>query len=226
MDTFRHAVETGKISSVATLRRMYRRLSKSVHPDMTDGTDEAASHERFVRLKADYDIALRLIEESGKLLQSRTNANACGHSHSAAHESSEKTYPSFFACTALFCDLIAGNFPLGGDIRQTNKLYLDRVRKFDVEVSKFGEEFSGLVLYVERELYAIRGNAMVSSHAFNLVRLYLNNLSDYLLMGHLFSRMYLKKQRESAIECLKAQNANSCVMFIDWLLRESHALED
>ena len=122
--------------------------------------------------------------------------------------------------------MIAGNFPLGGDVRQTNKLYLIRVGRLEGEVSKFGKEFAGLVPDVERELYAIRGNSMVSSHAFNLVRLYLNNLSDYLLMGNFFSRLYLKKERESAIRCLKDQNAHRCIFFIDWLLSTSRALEN
>ena len=39
-------------------------------------------------------------------------------------------------------------FPLGGEIRQTNKLYLNRLRQLDAEVSKFGNEFSGLVFDV------------------------------------------------------------------------------
>jgi len=216
MDTFEHAVKTGKIFSEATLKRMYRRLSKSVHPDMMDGTDEALSHERFVRLKADYDAASRLL----------VKADAKNNANTAANESSKKTPPNFYACSSLFCDLMAGNFPLGGDIRQTNKPYLARVRKLEGELSKFGKEFSGLVYDVERELYAIRGNSMISSYAFNLVQLYLKNMSDYLLMGHLFSRMYLKKERESAIGCLKGQNAHKCVFFIDWMLNTSHALED
>lgn len=220
MDTFENAVRTGKISSETTLRRMYRRLSKSVHPDMLDGTDETLSHERFVHLKDDFDAASRLLASMGKPdSKAKAAANASGN------ESTKKTPPDFFACASLFCDLMAGNFPLGGDIRQTNKLYLARVRQLDEEVSKFGKEFSGLVPDVERELYAIRGNSMVSNYAFNLVQLYLKNLSVFLLLGNLFSRLYLIKERDSAIECLKGQNARRCIFFIDWLLRESHALE-
>ena len=76
-----------------------------------------------------------------------------------------------------------------------------------------------MFLTFEKELYAIRGNAMISSYAFNLVQLYMKNLSVFLLLGNLFSRLYLKKEREAAIECLKEQNAHRCVFFIDWLLR-------
>jgi len=191
---------------------------------MMDGADEAVSHERFVRLKDDFDAAIRLLAASGKKVRAGVNAGAKASAN--ANESFEKMPPNFSTCFSLFCDLMAGNFPLGGDIRQTNKLYLTRVRKLEGEVSKFGKEFSGLIYDVERELYAIRGNSMISSYAFNLVQLYLKNMSDYLLMGHLFFRMYLKKERESAIECLKGQNAHKCVFFIDWMLKESRALED
>ena len=71
--------EQGMISSEATLRRMYRRLSKSVHPDMMDGADGAVSHERFVRLKADYDAASLLLAASEKTGSSPVNADTNAH---------------------------------------------------------------------------------------------------------------------------------------------------
>jgi hypothetical protein len=207
---FIETIRAGKIDDEAQLKSLYRKLAKTRHPD----TASPKSNDAFVRLKSDF--------EAARVFLSRDFPRQVGDvgslSPASAKPIAEPTRPNFARCAALFSELMASNFPI--DLRARRGIYLDRVVELDRQIGILEPDSPGLFLAAEEELYRLKGNTVVSNHVFNLVKLYLNNMSDWLLMGNYFAKLYLKKSYRIVVDVLGERNARATIRLIDWFLAD------
>ena len=206
MNVFEEAIATGRIAEVRDLKILFWTLAKKLHPDSA----ALPSGERaFIKLKRDYDAAVRIMARDG----GGNPAAPAGYSAaSAGHQAATTGHGDFRKCAGLFSELIAGNFPMAR--KEGNKKYSARILELNRELGLFG--FGDLFLECERELLGIRGDSIVMNHAFNFVRLFLYNLSDYFSTGNYFSKAYVAKTRESVTACLRDRGALGTIRLIDW----------
>jgi hypothetical protein len=195
---FIDAIRAGKIADEAQLKRLFRKLAKTRHPD----TATPGSNDAFVRLKSDFETAKEFLT----LAATERNRDA------------GQRPPDFARCSALFSELMASNFPI--DRRARRGIYLDRVSELDRQIGLLSPADAGLFLAAEEELYRIKGNTVVSNHIFNLVKLYLHNMSDWLLMKNYFAKLYLKKSYRIVVDALAEKKAAATIRLIDWFLSD------
>ncbi len=226
MNVFDEALATGRIVEVRDLKILFWTLAKKLHPD---SAAFPAGEQAFIKLKRDFDDAVRTLAraEAARAAAPADQPWAAHHapaSHpaastahsaaSAAHLATSAGPGDFQKCAGLFSDLIASNFPMAR--REGNKRYAERILELNRELGLFG--MVDLFLECERELLEIRGDSIVLNHAFNLVRLYLYNLSDYIGTGNYFSKIYLAQARQSVMTCLAGHDARGTVRLIGWFL--------
>jgi hypothetical protein len=198
MNIFDESIDSGKITNEHDLKVLFWTLAKKLHPDIT----ASASGERaFVQLKKNFDEAAKRMS-----LSKIEGAAAEGPARS----------PDIEKCRSLFSDLIASNFPTTRKIG--NKKYAGRIAELNEEINLFGKAHTDLFVDSEKELLRIRGDSIVSNHAFNLIRLYFYNMSDFFITGNYFSRLYLRNSYRPVIDCLRERDALRTAQLIDWLL--------
>ncbi len=199
MNIFIECIKKGKISSITDLKKLFWKLAKKLHPDVSS---VEGNQKKFIKMKSDFDFALKHYKEIANI------------------EHTEITISNFNYCKELFCDLIASNFPVDLSIRNKNKAYLDRISRLNSTINLFGNEFIDLFLKVEKELYLIRGTTTIANHVFNLIKLLFYRISDYYYNGNSFAKKYIKVSYYILIDVLKAKNALNMVFFLKWLVRE------
>lgn len=199
MNIFIEKISKGKITSETDLKKLFWKLAKALHPDVSSVEN---NKEKFVIMKNDYDKAIKYFKKTG-IIENKTSSA-----------------PDFTYCKEMFCDLVAGNFPIDPSIRNRNKVYLDRINEFNSKVIHFGKEYADLIIKVEKELYQIRGSTTVSNHIFNLIKLLFYRISDYYYNGNSFSKKYIKNSYIMVIDCLEEKKAYNTIFFINWLIRE------
>lgn len=204
MNVFLESIQSGKVSDERQLKRLYRLLAKKLHPDVTAGiTDKDA----FIRLKNDYERALDFISANQPYVKA-----------AARKKPQERRKPDFTRCAELFAELMAQNFPI--DERARGGLYLARINEMNAEIGLFGAEYENLFLATESELYKLKGNSVVLNHEFNVVILYLYNLSDCFRNEAVFSKTYVRNSYANVIGILRDRNADNTVKFIDLFAKD------
>lgn len=199
MNVFLESIQSGKISGERQLKRLYRALAKKIHPDAAGGTTDKGA---FIRLTSDYERALAFL---GERQSSATSA--------ARQRPRSRPKPDFGRCAELFAELMAQNFPI--DERARGGLYLARVNELNAEIGLYGPKFENLFLAAESELYRLKGNSVVMNHEFNVVHLYLYNLSDCFRSGALFAKTYVRNSYASVVEILRGRDADATIALVD-----------
>lgn len=202
MNLFRKAIEAGEIAGEEDLKRAFWKLAKKLHPD---AAGVASGHERFIRLKQDYDEAAAMLSAGPAVTAKPTLPSG----------KPKQGPPNRAVCVDLFIDLLAGNFPVDRSIRD-NKVYLSRIEALNAELGKFGPEFEGLFKRFENELYALRGDSVVLNHEFSVVKLYLYRFSSFTYTKN--TESYLKNGYELVRGILKKKNLNESIRFLSWLM--------
>lgn len=196
MNVFREPIEKGDITSEAGLKRAFRALALRLHPDTCLAGDAA---ERFLRLRRDYDEALR---ERGW--------------HRPAPAPGEPF--SFEACVDLFGELVGGNFPADPRVGRTNRAYRQRAERLDTLLGSLGGDYIGLFRKAEGELETLRGDDIVDNPDFNLVKIFLCNLYDWLSSRHRFSGHYVRTAYPRVREILDRRGCPASARFLEFLL--------
>lgn len=199
MNIFVEYIKTGKISSELDLKKLFWKLAKKLHPDVSS---VEGNQKKFIKMKSDFDFALKHYKEFANI------------------EHPEQTLSNFNYCKELFCDLVASNFPIDLSIRNKNKAYLDRISRLNSTINQFGNEYIDLFLKVEKELYLIRGTTTIANHVFNLVKLLFYRISDYFYNRNSFAKKYIKISYYIVIDILEEKNAIYTRLFLKWLVRE------
>jgi hypothetical protein len=203
VNIFDESIASGKITNEHELKVLFWTLAKKLHPDITaSDTGERA----FVQLKENFDEAAKRLIASK--LQGAAPSVSAGAGPARAGDIER--------CRSLFSDLIASNFPTTK--KEGNKKYASRIAELNDEINLFGKAHTDLLVDSEKELLGIRGDSIVSNHAFNLIHLYFYNMSDCFITGNYFSRLYLRNSYRPVIACLRERNASRTVQLIDWLL--------
>lgn len=209
-------IRSGEITDERALSRIYRQLLKAAHPDTATRHTETAA---FMKIRADYEAA-RLLFRSGRVGEANEASRSVSRpdQRSGASEPLAADIPNFDACAWLFADLIAGNFPLDRAIRDSVRQYGKRMRELDRRLTAFGPEFSALIFDVEEELNRIRGPSVVSNHRFNLVKLYIYRISDYIRANTPFSLHYLRVSRDMMLSALEESHAPRTAFLFNWFV--------
>lgn len=196
MNVFRERIDTGEISSEADLKRVFRALALRLHPDTClDG----ASADRFRKLRRDFDEALR---ERGW----DRPPPAPGEPF------------SFTACVELFGELVGSNFPADPRVSRTNKAYRRRAERLDALLGTLGGGYAGLFRKAEAELETLRGDDIVDNPDFNLVKIFLCNLYDWLSSRHGFSGNYVRAAHPGIREILSRRGCPAAARFVDFMV--------
>ncbi|MFA6506755.1 MAG: hypothetical protein WCT14_11675 [Treponemataceae bacterium] len=204
MNVFEKAIRDRKIASEEELKRLFWKLAKKLHPDAA-GVEK--SHERFIKLKEDFDDAVALL---------RTGKPFPGSPTPAARPPGK---PDREACVQLFIDLLAGNFPVDKSIRN-QKTYLARIDKLNAGLSLFGPEYRDLFYRFEEEMYGLKGKTVVSNQEYAVVKLYLYSFSDFTYLRFKYTEMYLKSGYDLVHGILKSKNMNASIRFLNWLVAD------
>lgn len=198
---FERAVAEGRIGSEEELKRLFWRLAKRLHPD-SSGVEE--NHDRFIRLKGDYDLALL-----------RLRAGASPSAAPMERRAAAAPYDRRL-CADILVDLMASNFPVERSIR-TGKAYLARIKRLNGELSKLGPRYRDLFLRFEEELYGLRGESTILNHDYSLAKLYLYRFSDYACNGYGITKRYLANGYRALRGIFEARGMEASALFLDWL---------
>jgi hypothetical protein len=198
MNVFEKAIGDGRIASEEDLKRLFWKCAKRIHPDAS-GIEE--NHERFIRLKADFD------EAAGRLrgAAARSNDRPAARMDRAA-------------CVSLFVDLLASNFPADPTVRASNKTYLNRVLTLNEGLGSCESGLAGTFLAFEKEMYGLKGNTTISNHPFNVVKLYLYRFGDYTFMPNATNRNFLTIGYDLVHGIFEERNMRASITFSNWLL--------
>jgi hypothetical protein len=207
VNIFTKEIDSGRIASEPELKRRFWKLAKQLHPD---AQSVQSNHERFIRLKDDFDAALALL---------KTAAPPSTAEPAALRATRQGGAPDRALCLRLFIDLMASNFPVDRSIRG-RKIYLARVERLNTELGRFGAAYGNLFLAFEEEMYALKGKTTVANHEFNLMKLYLYRSADYFSTGSRNSRHYLAGGFDQIQGILSARNMPHAKKFIAWLAGE------
>lgn len=206
-NVFERAVAEGRIGSEEELKRLFWRLAKRLHPD-SSGVEE--NHDKFIRLKGDYDLAL------GRL-RAGTSAAARGPAEAPEADRPRAAAPyDRKLCSDILVDLMASNFPVDRSIRG-GKAYLARLNGLNGELSKLGPRYRDLFLRFEEELYELRGESTILNHEYSLVKLYLYRFSDYACNGYGITKNYLRNGYRVLRAIFEARGMAASALFLDWL---------
>ena len=207
MSVFERAVAEGRIGSEEELKRLFWKLAKRLHPD-SSGVEE--NHDKFIRLKSDYDLALgRLRAEAAPSARRPAEAPNAERRRAAAPYDRK-------LCTDILVDLMASNFPVDRSIRD-GKAYLSRINRLNGELSKLGPRYKELFLRFEEELYELRGESTIQNHDYSLVKLYLYRFSDYACNGYGITKNYLRNGYRVLRGIFEARKMAAAALFLDWL---------
>lgn len=196
MNVFREPIAKGEIASEADLKRAFRTLALRLHPDTCL---EGASADRFRKLRRDYDEALR---ERG-----------WDRSPPAPGESFR-----FETCVELFGELVGSNFPADPRVGRTNRAYRRRADHLDALLGTLGGEYAGLFRKAEEELETLRGDDIVDNPDFNLVKIFLCNLYDWLSSRHRFSGHYIRTAYPGVQEILDRRSCPAAARFVEFMV--------
>jgi len=203
MNVFEKAIRERGTVSENELKRLFWTLAKKLHPDAA-GVEK--SHDRFIKLKEDFDTAITFLRE-GKTFPD-----------SAAPTAAESGgIPNRQICLRLFIDLIAGNFPVDRSIRD-QKAYLARIEQLNTELSKFGSGFLDLFKRFEVEMYSLKGKTTISNHEFAVVKLYFYRFSSFTYSYTKQTESYLRIGYDLVHDILKRRNMDGSIKFVNWLV--------
>ncbi|MBL8965717.1 MAG: hypothetical protein JNG85_01840 [Spirochaetaceae bacterium] len=197
LDPFAKLIAEGKVGSEEELKRLFWKLAKALHPDVSAVEN---NHERFLKLKDDYDRALALLRAPKVPVPVST-----------------RRPPGRKECVDLFIDLLAGNFPVDLRIRNQRK-YLSRIEELNEGLGGLEGGRRDLFLDFERELYELRGDSVVLNHEYSLLKLYLYQFSSYVHAGTPTGGIYLRKEYPNIVAMLRKRKMESSARFIDWLV--------
>jgi hypothetical protein len=203
MNVFERAVAEGRVGSEAELKRLFWKLAKRLHPD-SSGVEE--NHDKFIRLKSDYDLALGLL---------RAGTGWPAEAPDADRPRAAAPYDRKL-CSDILVELMASNFPVDRSIR-ARKAYLSRINRLNGELSKLGPRYRDLFLRFEEELYELRGESTILNHDYSLVKLYLYRFSDYACNGFGITRNYLRNGYRALRGIFEARGMTASALFLDWL---------
>jgi hypothetical protein len=200
MNIFDESIASGRIANEHDLKVLFWILAKKLHPDITASS---AGERAFVQLKKNFD-------EAAERMSLSKIGEAPGDTPARSRDIEK--------CRSLFSDLIASNFPT--TIKEGNKKYASRIAELNEEINLFGKAHTDLFVDSEKELLRIRGDSIISNHAFNLIRLYFYNMSDFFITGNYFSRLYLRNSYSPVIASLRERDALRTIHLIDGLLAD------
>ena len=179
------------------MKKLFRQLAKKVHPDCSG---IPVNDEIFIKLKNDYEISLKLLDK--KIINQiytvkHLNKNECIH---------------------LFLELLAGNFPLGIETRNKNKLYINRISKLNSELNNLLDSSDNLFLQVESEILGLKKNTGMIKQEYSTLRIYFYSYLDYTYSQGLSNQTYLLNEYQNILVILENRKMIKTILFINWLL--------
>jgi len=199
MNIFIEALKDRKVTTEIELKRMFWRLAKKLHPDITKVEN---NNYLFISLKSQYDVAHS--ELNNQIKEIKKNSKS----------------PDRNICMQLFVDLIASNFPIDRKVKNQNKMYCARLDELNKELGRFGNEYNNLINSVELEMNKLRGKTTVSNHEFNLVKLYFYRISDYYYLKTKNTENYLRIGYDMIIDIFRKRNMEKSILFVNWLVKD------
>lgn len=197
MNIFLKYIEDNRISSEIELRRLFWKIAKKIHPDITSLD---TNNEKFITLKKDYDEAKVLL-----------NVKAFKKSGINQHYGKEE-------CINLFCDLMASNFPIDKSI--TNKKYEERINLINRMLNSLIPDEADLFHDFEKEMYLLKGETVISNHLYGVVKLYLYRFCDYVYLRTRNNKQYLLIGYDLVHEIFVSKKMHSSIKFVDWLVKD------
>lgn len=205
MNRFIAQIASGKLASLAQLKSCYRREIKKIHPDIAGkGSTE------FLAVQAQYMEAKDFLEKSC--------SRSAKSSRSAGADADGERY-SMSQVRDLFVDLMCSNFPLDRRVAHTNKLYDRRIASMNAMVNSLLAD-TDLFLKFEKDMYALRGDSVVSNHEYNVVVSYLNNIRDFILAKTVRGRSYIRNTYPLIASILAGRNLDAGMAFINWMVQD------
>jgi len=195
MNIFQKAIDDGRIAAEEDLKRLFWKLAKRLHPDVSA---IELGHEKFIELKRQYDEAAGIL---------------------AAHKRVTRRKPARDreSTVRIFVELVACGFPLDRSVHE-RRGYLSRMKDFDERVVEFGNDFTGLIYAAERELLALKGSTTIMNHDFNLVQMYFFRFSDYTYFPTKNTLYFLRNEFAAVTGVFESHKMKSAAALVNWLL--------
>jgi hypothetical protein len=202
MNLFKELIVSGRIRTKDDLKKYYRRLAIKLHPDSANND---FSDEPFMQLHDDYEEARSWVSEYPE----------------------PRRVVKREEILQLFWELIASGFPVDISIRGTSKLYLARIAVLSSLISEYGPLGEYSFADLEEEMYAIRGDDIVSNLLFGKIRMIFYNVVAWHLEPRKFTRKAIEKWFAEIGEELIERRFVASYAFIKWLvddMRNGNAL--
>jgi len=195
MNIFEKAIGEGRIETDEDLKRLFWKLAKRLHPDVSA---LESGHEKFIELKRQYDAAVVILAAHKRITRRRLP-------------------PDRESTVRIFVELVACGFPLDRSIRE-HKGYLSRMKDFDRRLAESDNDFAGLIYAAERELLELKGSTTIMNHDFNLVQMYLFRFSDYTYFPTKNTLLFLRNEFAAVSEVFERHGIKSVAVLINWLV--------
>jgi len=197
MNIFIKYINENKITSESDLKRVFWRLSKKIHPDITS---IELNNDQFIKLKNDFDQAkLLLAKPSIKVIKSRQMF--CKED-----------------CISIFLDLMASNFPIEKTIK--NYIYNQRIELLNICLNQLIPTEIDLFYKFQEEMYLLKGESTISNHLFGSVKMYFYRYCDYIYLKNKNNKNYLIIGYNLIYEIFESKQMYNGIKFINWLVED------
>jgi curved DNA-binding protein CbpA len=216
-------MKRGDIRDAAELKRRFRNLAKTCHPDVKGGDDGAS----FLRLRVEYEEALdslgsRRSAPGGGAAPRSGAASKAGGSRKAPHPKSAESEAQGRAFDrrefyAAFTDLVASSFPADSLVKAESRGYRKLRERAIGSFSALGPGCAELFLAFERELESLYSEGILDALA-GQVRMIVYNICSYHHYPTAFGHNALLKWREETAGAIKKRGLKSIEKMLAWLV--------
>lgn len=210
MNIFAEAINNNKIDSEDSLKRLFWKLAKKLHPD---ANSVLSNHEDFILLKNNYDEALEALKRKSKpsiMAQSKTTTVK-----KRADKKVDRT-----ACIHLFMDLMASNFPADESARAKNKIYRTRVDELNIGLEHMDNALKDVFKTFEQEMLTLKGKTTISNHPYNVVKLFFYRYCDYAYNKNNINKNYLTNGYALVKDIMENAQMTYSLIFVNWLVSD------
>jgi hypothetical protein len=220
-------MKRGDIRDAADLKRRFRLLAKTCHPDVKGGDSGAA----FLKLRVEYEEAMEGLESAETITGSRSGGKPrpAGKASSPegrprAGSSAEPEGPEARerdfdrgAFYQAFVDLISSGFPADSLVKAESRGYRKHREAAISFFSGLGPGCQELFLAFERELERLYANGILDSLA-GQVRMILYNLSSYHNYPTAFALGALNKWKAEVLPLVRKRGLKAMERMLKWFL--------
>jgi hypothetical protein len=220
-------MKRGDIRDAADLKRRFRLLAKTCHPDMKDGDSGVA----FLKLRVEYEEAMETLESgetntggrgAGKTRPAGQGSRPAGRQGTGARTHPESPRPTERgfdrgAFYQAFVDLVSSGFPADSLVKAESRGYRKHRDAAIAFFSGLGPGCQELFLAFERELERLYANGILDPLA-GQVRMILYNLTSYHNYPTAFALGALNKWRAEVLPLVKKRGLKAMEKMLLWFL--------